>query len=96
MDFREAIEEVLVYEGKFSPEYSKTLSDLIMSESEKLGLEIPTYNLVWSIIHRETLTKKDFAQELAEYIMELYYRGGYINKAEKEIERILQVLKPKQ
>ena len=89
MDFKEAIEEVLVYEGRFSPEYSKNLSNLIMSESEKLGMEIPTYNLIWSIIHRETLTKK-------EYIMELYYRGGYINKAEKEIERILQVLKPKQ
>lgn len=95
MDFKDAIEEVLVYEGKFSPEYSKNLSNLIMSESEKLDMDIPTYNLIWSIIHRETLSKKDFAQELAEYIMELYHRGGYINKSEKEIERILQVLKPK-
>lgn len=95
MDFKDAIEEVLVYEGKFSPEYSKNLSNLIMLESKKLAMDIPTYNLIWSIIHRETLSKKDFAQELAEYIMELYHRGGYINKSEKEIERILQVLKPK-
>lgn len=95
MEFSEAIQEVLVYEGRFSPEYAKNLAEQIMMESEKLGLELPTYNLVWSTISRETLAKRDFAQELAEYIMELYYRGGYINRSEKEVERILQLLKPK-
>ena len=95
MEFSEAIQEVLVYEGRFSPEYAKNLAEQIMMESEKLGLELPTYNLVWSTISRETLAKRDFAQDLAEYIMELYYRGGYINRSEKEVERILQLLKPK-
>jgi hypothetical protein len=49
---------------------------------------------LWSTISRETLAKREFAQDLAEYILELYHRGGYINKTEMEIERILQMLKP--
>jgi len=95
MEFSEAIQEVLVYEGRFSPEYAKNLAEQIMMESKKLGLELPTYNLVWSTISKETLAKRDFAQELAEYIMELYYRGGYINRSEQEVDRILQLLRPK-
>lgn len=95
MEFIDAIKEVLIYEGRFSPEFSENLAQKIMSDSERLGLETPTFNLLWTTINRETLYKKEFSQDLAEYILELYYRGGYINKAEKEIDRILQVLKPK-
>jgi hypothetical protein len=95
MDFQEAIVEVLFHEGKFAEEYSEKLANLIMYEANRLGLEEPTFNLLWTIISRETLAKQEFAKDLAEYILELYHRGGYINKTEKEIERILQVLKPK-
>jgi len=95
MEFKDAIIEVLVHEGRFSSDYAEKLANQIMRQSFKLGLEEPTYNLVWSMIAKETLAKRDFAQELAEYIMELYYRGGYINRSEQEIERILNLLKPK-
>ena len=95
MDFKEAIVEVLVYEGRFAQEFAEKLADQILMEANKLGLDEPTFNLLWTIISRETLAKREFAKDLAEYILELYHRGGYINKTEKEIERILQVLKPK-
>lgn len=95
MDFKDAIIEVLVYEGKFAEDFAKNLANQILDASQKLGLEQPTYNLLWSTISRETLAKREFAKDLAEYILELYHRGGYINKTEQEIERILQVLKPK-
>lgn len=95
MEFQDAIIEVLVHEGRFSPEYAHKLAHHIMSESEKRGLQVPTHNFLWSMISRETLAKREFAMELADYILELYYRGGYINKAEQEIDRILQLLKPK-
>jgi hypothetical protein len=95
MDFKEAIVEVLVYEGRFAQEFAEKLADQILMEANKLGLDEPTFNVLWTIISRETLAKREFAKDLAEYILELYHRGGYINKTEKEIERILQVLKPK-
>jgi hypothetical protein len=94
MDFKDAIIEVLVYEGKFATDFAEKLATQIIEQSEKLGLEEPTYNLLWSTISKETLAKREFAQDLAEYILELYHRGGYINKTEMEIERILQMLKP--
>lgn len=92
MDFKEAIEEILIHEGRFTDEFSKKLSSLIMKKTHDMGLEIPTFNLLWSLIHSETLSKKEFAQELAEYIMYLYYYGGYINKSDREIERISQIM----
>lgn len=96
MDFKEAIVEVLVYEGKFAEAFAHKLANEIMEASQKLGLEQPTFNLIWSVISRETLAKREYAQELAEYILELYHKGGYINKTKQEIDRILQVLKPKE
>lgn len=96
MDFKEAITEVLIYEGKFAEEFANKLANQIIEASEKLGLDEPTYNLIWTMISRETLAKREYAQELAEYILDLYHRGGYINKTEQEIKRILQVLKPKE
>jgi len=95
MEFKDAIVEVLVYEGRFSPEYSEKLANHILEESKRLGQEVPSFNLLWSIISRETTSKREFAQELAEYILELYYRGGYINRTEQEIDRILDMMKPK-
>ncbi len=95
MDFKEAIVEVLVYEGRFAKEFAEKLADQILMETNKLGLDEPTFNLLWTTISRETLAKREFAKDLAEYILELYHRGGYINKTEQEIERILQMLKPK-
>jgi hypothetical protein len=95
MDFKEAIVEVLVYEGRFVQEFAEKLADQILMEANKLGLDEPTFNLLWTIISKETLAKREFAEDLAEYILELYHRGGYINKTEQEIERILQMLKPK-
>ena len=91
MEFKDAIIEVLVYEGRFSPEYSDKLANDILEESTRLGQEVPSFNLLWSIISRETTSKREFA----EYILELYYRGGYINKTEQEIDRILDMMKPK-
>jgi len=95
MDFKEAIVEVLVYEGRFAQEFAEKLADQILMETNKLGLDEPTFNLLWTVISRESLAKREFAKDLAEYILELYHRGGYINKTEQEIERILQMLKPK-
>ena len=68
MDFKDAIIEVLVYEGKFATDFAEKLATQIIEQSEKLGLEEPTYNLLWSTISRETLAKREFAQDLAEYI----------------------------
>lgn len=95
MNFKEAIIEVLVKDAKFAEDFADYLANKIMQDSQTLGLEEPTYNLIWTIISRETSSKREYAKELAEYILELYHRGGYINKTEQEIERILQVLKPK-
>jgi len=95
MNFIEAIIEVLVYEGKFTQEFAKKIGNQILNDSKKLGLEEPTFNLLWTTISKETLAKKEYAQELAEYILELYYRGGYINKTQEEVNRIIQMLNPK-
>lgn len=95
MDFKDAIIEVLVKDAKFAEDFANYLANKIMEDAQRLGLEEPTYNLIWSIISRETSARRDYAKDLAEYILELYHRGGYINKTEQEIERILQVLKPK-
>lgn len=95
MNFFDAIVKVLVSEGKFAERFAITLANQIIDDAKRLGLPKPTFNLVWSVISKETLVKKSYAQELAEYIIELNDKGNYTNKSQEEIDRIIKILNPK-
>lgn len=95
MNFFDAIVKVLVSEGKFAERFAITLANQIIDDAKRLGLPKPTFNLVWSVISKETLVKKSYAQELAEYIIELNDKGNYTNKSQEEIDRIITILNPK-
>jgi len=89
MSVEESIMKVLTQEGKFAEAYAKSLTNQILDYmTNNLGIDTPTYNLLWSTFSRETGMTRERSQELATYIMELIETGSYETELDKLLRRI--------
>jgi hypothetical protein len=88
MSVEESIMLVLTKEGKFSEVYAKKLTNQILDYMTKLGRDVPTHNLLWSTIAKETGLTRDGSQILANYIIELIETGEYETELDKILKRI--------
>lgn len=91
-----AIFKVLSKEGKMSSDTIDYITGKIIEKMEELGLENPTFNLLWMIISQESIYSSKTSQDFARYILELMDNGTYQNDLEKTLERINQMINNKE
>lgn len=92
----DAIFKVLSKEGRMTPDTIDFITGKVIEKMDELGLENPTFNLLWMIISRESIYSVKTSQDFAKYILELMDTGTYQNDLEKTLERINQMIKDKE
>jgi hypothetical protein len=91
----DAIFKVLSKEGRMNPDTIDFITGKVIEKMEELGLEYPTFNLLWMIISQESIYSAKTSQDFAKYILELMDTGTYQNDLEKTLERINQMINSK-